>query len=294
MLNLLQEVVVAEASNVANFARLTNIMEGVDGAATFGYSVEETAVQVDDNQKQDVYFDHSFDIRVLDKSAESAKLFDFANNDKPVIISGYSPNGFFLWTIPTQLVIQRQFDEITAIAVKATQRTPPNYFGDAPDVNKGIYAGGNALALFDVLNGSSTRLNSVIQDISDPTLTYSIDDSGAFDVQEVTRSSSGSSLSRFASVFFPFPGKELTLSFDATITGAEGDMQLVGRNATDTANVGSASAVKLTAGVPNVTLTIPANSFFIRAEFAPGGSATNAVAISKPRLRIDGQTVFSL
>lgn len=173
MLNLLNKVAVQNQNTPASIARLSNIMEGVDGAETFGYNVEDESVQIEDNQKLQHAHLHSFDIRCLEDSANSAILDGIVAGNYKAKISGYSPDGFLIWHEPSRIVRNKQYDNIFASAVMATIKSTPNFRGTPPA--RAVHAGRNMLAVFDVTSITTATLKTL-------------------------------------NIFFPFPGLELTAS----------------------------------------------------------------------------------
>jgi hypothetical protein len=132
-----------------DIASLDNIMSGVDGSATFGYDIESTAIEVNNKQKQQYAHLHTLDIRVLaGNDATSAKIDTMTDNQRPVKVSGVSPDGFILWNRPVLIERGEQFsDKIISRQILMTIKTPPGYAGG----ELAVYAGDNALALYDIL-----------------------------------------------------------------------------------------------------------------------------------------------
>lgn len=173
MLNLLTNVAVQNQNTPASIARLSNIMEGVDGAETFGYNVEQESVRVEDNQTQQTAHLHTFDIRCIEDSANSAILDAIVASNYKAKISGYTPDGFLIWDEPSLLVRNKQYDNIFASAVLATVKSTPNFRGTP--AKRAVHAGRNLLGVYDVTSISTATLKTL-------------------------------------NIFFPFPGLELTAS----------------------------------------------------------------------------------
>ena len=173
MLNLLSRVAVQNQNTPASIARLSNIMEGVDGAETFGYNVEDESVQIEDNQKLQHAHLHTFDIRCIEDSANSAILDAILAGNYKAKISGFSPDGFLIWDEPSLLVRNKQYDNIFASAVMATVKSTPNFRGTP--AKRAVHAGKNLLGVYDVTSISTATLKTL-------------------------------------NIFFPFPGLTLTAS----------------------------------------------------------------------------------
>ena len=234
MLTLLTKVAVQNQNTPASIAQLSNIMEGVDGAETFGYNVEDESVQIEDNQKIQHCHMHTFDIRCLDDSGNSGILDAIVSGNHKAKISGHSPDGFIIWHEPSRIVRNKQYDEIFATAVMATIKSTPNFRGTPP--TRAVHAGRNMLGVFDVTTITTATLKGL-------------------------------------SIFFPFPGLELTAS------GSGGDVGFSFRDSND-------DEISSSTGTSPHTATIPANTVFIR--FDGGTTITN------PMIGMKGYTNFEL
>jgi len=105
-----------------NIVELVNIMEGVDGSAAFGYSLEATAIQVEDNQKQQYKHTHTFDVRVIEESGYNAIIDGWIADQKRVQICGQGIDGLFFMD-DVLLTRNKQYDGIIANAFLATADT---------------------------------------------------------------------------------------------------------------------------------------------------------------------------
>lgn len=128
MLLTIEKVLIRNSQDMFEYINLDNIMEGVDGSATFGYSVEPSVAKVEDGQSQNFRWNHTFDIRVFDESTETDQMKSWINAQTEVDIVAYSATGF-LYMQQVQLTINKQFDEVIALAVLATKTTPVGYYG---------------------------------------------------------------------------------------------------------------------------------------------------------------------
>jgi hypothetical protein len=295
MLNLLKSVAVGDQTVASNIATLDNIMSGVDGSATFGYTLEPTSLQVNDNQAQQYLHAHTFDIRVLQGDATTIGILNaIVGNNRNVKITGITPNGFFLWDNPTQLVRNSQFDQVIADQILATVQAPAGYAGTAPNRKLPVYAGGNALALYDILSGSASVMNGF------SFVTSALGGMAGVEQEIETPATTAENTVywRSANIFFPFVGERLTGSITVgTITGGTYKLgiEFVESNGTTiistsrTSNVSDASLASLTA-------TTPANTVFIRLVITAGTSAVSneSIYVSRPMLALAGLTEFTL
>lgn len=287
MIPLLSNVAVQDQTVASNIVSLDNIMSGVDGSSVFGYNLEAKALEVNDKQKQQYAHTHTFDIRVIQgTSAELAILRAIVDNNREVKVSGYSPDGFFLWDEPTVMVRNTQFDQIVADALLLTHDTTIGYRGTAPLSKLAVYAGDNALALYDVLSGSASVLNGFSAGAG---LTVS----QASGEQTVTRASGSGTFLSSANIFFPFAGVQITASLDITASTATPvfGIQFLDSSgsvvSTSTANSGGT-------GVNSHTAIVPATTAYIKFVINPGNTASDQVQFRKPMLALAGRTQFSL
>lgn len=275
MITLLSNVAIADTSNLSNIVYLNNIMEGVDGAATFGYTLEPTAVKVDDNQTQQYMHDHTFDIRVLQgAAADLTKLKVIDAGNIPVKVAGYSPDGFFVIDDPAQLTYHSQFDSVIADRVLVTTTGVNGYGGAAPGTKVPVYAGDNLLAVYKVDSGSSQYLNGM--------------DAGSFGTvsgDTVTITLGNAIASR--SLFFPFPGVEVTGSITRVSSGT-GTLAISYIDAAGSTI--SSSTTALGAGTTSVTGTIPASTVSLVLSVSISSAS---VQLKNPMIRLQGSS-FSL
>ena len=293
MIPLLSNVAVQDQTVVSNIVTLDNIMSGVDGSATFGYTLETKNLEVNDKQKQQYAHTHTFDIRVIQPDSASMSILKaIRDNNRLVKVSGHSPDGFFLWDEATLMVEDNQFDEIVATALLLTHDTTIGYRGTAPLSKLGVYAGDNALALYDVLSGSADVLNGF-------SLVTSATGGVTGSQQEVitpATTAENTVYLRSANIFFPFVGIPITAS--ANIVNISGGafklgvefVQSDGSTIISTSRTGDVST-----GVYSVTGTTPANTVYIRFVVTAGTSAAAGedITFSQPMLSL-GRTSFTL
>ena len=276
MITLLSNVAIQDTTAASNIVYLNNIMEGVDGAATFGYSLEATSVKVDDNQTQQYMHDHTFDIRVLQgSSADLTKIKVIDANNNPVRVAGYSPDGFFVIDDPAQLTYHSQYDSVIADRVLVTTTGVNGYGGTAPGVKLPVYAGDNLLAVYKVNSGSASALNSFDQA-----------DSGTVTGDSMSFGSGDTVLSR--SIFFPFPGLSVTGLVNIT-TGTSYSVAIVALDSAGSV-LSSISDNFTGTGVKTVTGVLPASTASVQFEIVSG---TGTVVFKEPAIRLQGST-FSL
>lgn len=293
MIPLLSNVAVQDQSVVTNIVTLDNIMSGVDGSSVFGYNLETKNLEVNDKQKQQYAHTHTFDIRVVQgTSAELAILNAIVDNNRTVKVSGHSPDGFFLWDEPTVMTRNTQFDQIVADALLLTHDTTIGYRGTAPLKKLGVYAGDNALALYDILSGSASVLNgfSLLNNATGAVASF---------LQTTTigaTTAENTVYLRSANIFFPFVGVSVTASFNVVQVVGSFKIGIEFVQSDGTTIISTSRANVSGENVNSVTASVPANTAFIRLVLTAGVGALTGdqIQIKEPMLALAGRTQFSL
>lgn len=271
---------------------LYNVMEGVDGSAAFGLSVEKRALAVADNQEFQYAHDYVFDIRVLSGSTGDAALqviqSDYALQGLGLVrVTGISEDGFMLFRDPMLMQSPPQYDNVYARRLYTTLTTTPGYAGTAPLRSLPVYVGSNALFVYDVESGSASLLNGMT---TSGTITTSV--SGA--AQTVTRAADASAYLASRNIFMPFAGQQITAS--AFVASANAGYTL-GFRFTDIdgaeISVSTASETGATSRKSH-TAVIPANTAFVQFYVAPGATAANSVTFQYPAIRLGTNATYSL
>jgi len=208
MLPLLSNVAILDYSNTTpTVIFLDNIMEGVDGAAAFGFTQELRSIQQDDNQQRGYATAYSLDIRVVKADdANVAILKDIVESQRKVQIAGYSPDGVLAWTEPTQLTFSEQIDVLQVNPIQATILAPSGYSGGGDTARVPVFAGENLLRVYDVSTGNASSLHGFYETASTTT-------SQAGGYMNVATTSGGVSVwSVMRPIPFPWRGKNVTAS----------------------------------------------------------------------------------
>jgi len=210
MLNTLKKLAIQDISNPSDIVILSNIMEGVEGASTFGYTEDITGVKVEDNQTQNYRRQSTLDIRVIQASdSDLAILDDLIQNQKKARVSGVTIDGFIIYD--REVLIERApyfnsgliSDQIFITLIDNT-----GYSGDAPVTRQAVYVGDNALSLYKVRVGSSLLLNGLQTETGvDSVAIGSSQTINVYTAQKALLSQS---------ILFPFPGETLVASFNVT------------------------------------------------------------------------------
>jgi hypothetical protein len=205
----LKEVALLETTT-NTLVKLTNVMEGVENGAVFGYQTELISIKVNANQTEQVVTRHTFDIVVKDDAtpATQAILTAWANNPELRFkASGYSGDTFFLWDEPVPIVFSRQYDLIGARHLIMTLDAVSGYNGASGSKKLPVYAGQNLLGIYNVLAGNGAVLNgftpnNLVADGTSGANQTIIADAGGVDVSNIDS----------ALLFFPFNNVILTFS----------------------------------------------------------------------------------
>jgi hypothetical protein len=287
MLNLLKTIAVQDQSVTSNIATLDNIMSGVDGSATFGYSLEAQSVQVNDNQKQQYAHTHTLDIRVLQGTAGEVGILDaVVGNNRQVKITGISPDGFLIWDDPSYLVRSSQFDQVVADQILVTKTQPAGYAGSAPNSKLAVYSGDNALALYNVLAGSASVLNGF-------SVTGTMTASVSGRAQTLTRGADATAELVSAPFFYPF-SDVLTLSIFVNSANAG---YSIGFRWLDSALAEVATSISGETGATSrksYSATPASGTVYAQVVIYPGTTATNNLVFQEPALRLNGNSTFTI
>ncbi len=207
----LKELAVLETTT-NTLVKLTNVMEGVDGAATFGYNVEQVAVKVNGNQTLPYLWRHTLDIRISDDAtpATQAILTAWANAPETYRFkaSGYGGDTFLLWDEPVTMLFVRQRDGIAVRRMLMTLDAVPGFTGTAPLDRMPVYAGQNLMGIFKPFTGSAQFMNGI-------TSTASVD-TAVFNSPNQTLALGTNGFVAYGPFLFPFDDVTLTMSVNMT------------------------------------------------------------------------------
>jgi hypothetical protein len=201
-------------------------------------------------------------------------------------VSGHSPDGFFLWDEPTVMVQDSQFDEIVSDSLLLTHDTTIGYRGTAPLSKLGVYAGDNALALYNVLSGSAEVLNGFFKF---GTITASV--SGM--AQSLTRGADATASLLSRNLFFPFVGQTLTLSMTVNSANAGYSFGMDFLDSSGSFVSGSSDSASGT-GRKSFNSIIPSGAVSVSVYFRPGATSGNTLVFQEPMLSLSGRTAFTL
>jgi len=276
------------------FLELTNVMEGADGAATFGYNVEQNTIRVKANQTQPISEAHSLAVMVVDDRLTSpqALLTEWANSPTDQFrASAFGGDSFLIWDTPVNLTIPRQFDQIVTRKLGLTLTALPGYSGIAPLTKLPVYAGQNALSLYKVDQGSASFLNGFAQG-GDATLTVS----QANGIQTAVVTSTDDSYLYSLPFVFPFEDVKITASINVTTYSVTGNSQ-IGFEWLDSTGVSMFTSLGSFSGTgrKSFTTTIPAGAYYVQMFVGPNTSVTfgsPTLSFNTPAIRLDGESTY--
>jgi len=290
MLTLLTEVAVQNTSSPSSIAKLSNIMDGVDGSGAFNLSQETEAIQVEDNQRRQISESITLDLRVIEDSGQSAIIDAIQAAQDKALITAYTPNGFVVFPDPVLLMRNKQFDGVLASAVFATLKGTPGFRGNPR--SRYFHAGRNLLGVYDVTTTDDSLQGLEVINGFDNSFTPG-QIASSISVPDPVTGGQGMDLEATDGFYsytfpflFPFGGRQLTFSF-TTGSGIGTPTARVRFYDSLGNTVGNTDA----AGQTQVTATAPANAVTVRFGINTG---TDTIEIFRPMVTIDGSTNFEL
>jgi hypothetical protein len=266
VINHLSLLALANASDLSESVVLSNIMDGVDGAAAMFYSQERVDdIQIEAKDTILVKLNHQIDARVLRSSADATLIEGWKDSQTKLVASAYGLDGGLVWNVGTLVSDLKQFDNTVVLSLLLTKQTPPGW----TDGVREIHIGENLLGLFKVDEGDGDAWYG---------FTPSATSSEAAGVLTLPASQEVVS----TSLYFPFEGRQLVGSVER-VTGSTGTVGL--RFFDDSGSTISTVTENLGAGRTSVTTSIPANAVRVSLVVAAGGSQITA---QEPALRLIG------
>jgi hypothetical protein len=261
---------------------LSNIIEGVDGAAAFGWTQEGSEVRVEDNQTMEHSHLGDLDIKVLTPNEADLTII---NNliASPVEISGWTINGFF--RMRNNPLLNRSQDFSSAILndhIYLTTNAPKGYSNEGADgwQSAAFYAGANALRLYNTDTGDDDLISGFEADAG-----VTASRSGA--MQTVTTDTEGDGVSSLP-IFFPFPAARLIAAADFSAADERFNIGVRFLNASG-ATISESVNDFIASGRRSHAVTLPANTAYVQfittrnADTGASGSWT----FTRPSLRTD-------
>jgi hypothetical protein len=269
--------------------QLVNVMEGAEGSAVFGYNQTDSALVVANGQKTQFKQTHTVSLSVLPPTGADETIMNnimYAPDQSPVLVAGMSDDIFLTWDEAVYLTQKDEYGDTLTRNLNMTLDATIGYRGTAPLKKKPVYAGGNLLALYDVLTGSNDLLNGFIKS---GTITTSV--SGA--AQTLTRAADATALIESRPILFPFGGETITLSMFVNSANAGYSF---GFRFLDETGVEIDTSITTTTGATSRkshTATIPTGTAFVISQFAPGATSTNNLVFQAPAIRLGTLSTYT-
>lgn len=300
MLNLITEIAIYDP-DATDHVILKNIMEGVDGSASFSYSQEVDSVMIEDGQTLEHSLSGTLDIKVLRGSDAELALIDAAVG-KRVYVAGKTLNGFLIFS--GMHYVNRVPDFNSSILNDHIRLTFKDVKGFSSE--NGIdtfYGGKNMLGIFDTKIGFTDEDNNEVISgfrTSVSSASYSVTNDGFQYIQSTSAGNGGIQVKEEDRIFWPF-SEEITFSYTYDGGGAnlfpeisvyEGVWTSPGNSYVQTgseSNVDGANSVTMSS-TPGVD-----NPRFYQFRVAVGASDTTEVAglFGELRVRIGTYTAFT-
>lgn len=290
----LSKLAVADAADATNAAIMSVIQEGGEGASRQVFTSEPVEAVIEDGQRFVDVHDFSISVAGLGNSANYNTLKDFVDNEKEVIVSGYTVDGHVLQG-RGYLSYRRGISETYRTDI-IELRTRGQYGYDANgDAKFGLMLYTNMFAKYNVLEATGNVMNGFL---ASNTITESFSSP-----EQTLEQDSGAAYFESEFFYFPFAGSTLTFSINATDTSIGGDKAVRIRGFSKAgANFptgSSASTLFSSNGTHSVSFTIPNDGTrFVVCGVNPGalGSSPDpdAITFKHPSLRADGKSEFIL
>jgi len=287
--NNLPKLAIGNESN-GDVIILSNVAEGLDGAASFYYEPSYNDLSIEDNQTYNFSTEHELEIQGLPgTSSEQTKLENITDNHTDVYATALGLNGGLLWDKGEfSAIFSEQFSEGLAWQLRLSAEGLPWYDQSSGKFGAGIHVGENLLGLYEwkdrtgdgVADGWS--LNGITS--GDLTFNNSDEQSATGDANEYV----------YRDIFWPFQ-KTVTLSVDYKNVSDTHSIELISLDETKT-TVGSASTTTFSSVGSNfarksVSHTPPSGSFFLRVRVALF-RASQSLSYKDPALRLNSKTSY--
>lgn len=302
MITLLKKIAISNVSNLAQTVTLDNVMEGVDGAAAFGYSLETESIQVEDNQTQQYKHNHVFDIRVIDSDSDNSILDGFIADQTDVNITGLGLNGVLLIR-NVKLARNKQYDGIIATAVLATKTTSIGYYDNGVFTEQELFAGRNMLETYqldftksNVAGAESSvwqngfKYDWVISsvDTNENVVTSNVISTGV----ELTRPKTDTGYVQWERIYYPFGDTDLVATINVVAINDAGSPSVnarLGVTMRDDSLVGiDTAAINLQTGKNAFQFTTNTATAQVAMFLRPADTATSNIVYDEIGLYLDG------
>lgn len=236
----------------ADMVLLSNIREGVDGAADIGFTQEGEEIRIEDNQTFEHSHNGELDIKVLQPGTSDVAILNGLVGER-VEVCGWTIEGFLLFRDNIRLNRNPDYNsQVLNDRLFLTQKAPKGFSSGS----SAFYVGPNALSLYNFRSGADDLLYGFE---SDAGVTVAL--AGA--VQQVTTSTIATGV-KSKKIFFPFEGATLYASADFSDAGS--DRFRIGVRFLDSTGTLISDSVTdyVATGRKGHIATVPANTVYIQ------------------------------
>ena len=254
---------------------LSNIREGVDGAADMGWAEEEQNVQIEDNQRLEHSTEGTLDVKVLrGTTAEVSQLNNFIG--KRCEVSGWTIEGFLLFSEQNRIVRVPDFNsDILNDQIRLTQTTPKGFRSGV----RAFYGGRNAVMLHDIRSHSGAANSQLFSGFSKEgapdTNVTGIEKTVTGDLDEGVVS---------AKLYFPFEGAKLVASAQIANSPDDGAVGLRFLSHNDTI-LSTSTSNFTTGGRRSHEATVPSGTYYIQFIALVKESLEGSFTLSLPAIK---------
>jgi len=295
MINHLRKIAIVEDASPDNVVVLSNVTEGVDGAATFGYSMSEQTVTAENGQTIMDMMDHELDIRTLvGSSSEETDLDSFVSSETEVYVAGLLIDGFLHFgdkqttSELARIGKANKYSDRKSHGIMITKRGTPGFDPSTGIHSGGVKAGANGLGLYVWGDADSSGVADGWSATGFTTSTF------ATGTQTLEADTTQRDFER--AIYFPFESEQITFAINndsrtGTYTTEQIELEFV--DSSDSV-ISSQTTTFSSTGRKIVTGTTPANTVQVVCRLslkATSGTVTNEV--SDPSLRIGTETTYT-
>lgn len=281
---------------------LLNIRDGVDGASAFGFTAEPDEIIISKGETYVPSVSMSMNIATLKPVGDAYtgktkidQLEEWAINKEDVYISALTLDGFILMGdihssfAPIKITVNENLTSNDVLSVKSSRKSNLGYDTSTSVYQGGVYAGKNALSIYDWADADSSGLADGWTGAGFNSSTFS---SG----QQNLESPDSSSLF-YKDVSLPFDSQRYNFSINFDSVGANIDtlkIRLQFRDASGSVLQNSDQDVSST-GRFSVTGLSPSGTSVVRVTIQSIATIGNTLSftVSDPALRIDGESTYT-
>ena len=242
----------------ADMVLLSNIREGVDGAADIGFTQDGDEIRIEDNQTYEHSHNGQLDIKVLQPGVSDVAILNGLIG-KRVEVSGWTIEGFLLFRDTVRLNRNPDYNsQVLNDRLLLTQKAPKGYSSGS----SAFYVGPNALSLYNFRSGvlGTGGANDMLYGFEAESGVFAEMDGALLKVTTDTVAVGVKS----KKIFFPFEGATLYASADFSDAG--GERFRIGVRFLNSAGgtISESTSNYVQSGRKSHTATVPANTVYVQ------------------------------